>query len=98
MDQILIIQCNITAINIKCIKLIKHTIEQFQSEFLAKKETNMPVKYACIIFHIQRDYEPNLITSNFIGNWKQIVIESLEQIEVPLTKFLNKSLYDIINS
>jgi hypothetical protein len=101
MDRVLILQCDINAINVKCIKLVKYLIEQFRSEFLTKKETskiNMPIKHACIIFYIQRDFEPNLIISNFNNGWKRITIESLEPPEIPLMDLLNKSLYDIINS
>ncbi|PKC14913.1 hypothetical protein RhiirA5_395364 [Rhizophagus irregularis] len=58
----------------------------------------MHIKYTCIIFHIQRDYELSSITSNFICGWKRITIESLEPPEIPLVDLLDKSLYDIINS
>ncbi|RGB33408.1 hypothetical protein C1646_816080 [Rhizophagus diaphanus] len=101
MDQVLILQCDINSINFKCVKLAKYIIEQFKSKFLTKKETyeiNMPIKHACIIFHIRRDYESNLIKSSFICSWKQITIESLKSPELPLTNFLDKSLYKIINS
>ncbi|CAB4494063.1 unnamed protein product [Rhizophagus irregularis] len=87
-DQVLILQCDINTINIKCVKLVKYIIEQFRSEFLTKKETceiNMPIKHACIIFHIRRDYESNSIKSNFICGWKQITIESLKSPEIPLS-------------
>ncbi|PKY50617.1 hypothetical protein RhiirA4_530802 [Rhizophagus irregularis] len=100
-DKVLILQCDINTINTKCIKLVKYIIEQFRDEFLAEKEkceSNMPIKYACIIFHIQRDYESSSITSNFICGWKRITIESLETQEIPLIDLLDKSLYDIINS
>ncbi|GBC14823.1 hypothetical protein GLOIN_2v1781959 [Rhizophagus irregularis DAOM 181602=DAOM 197198] len=100
-DQVLILQCDINTINIKCVKLVKYIIEQFRSEFLAKKETceiNTTIKHACIIFHIRRDYESNLIKSSFICGWKQITIESLKSSEAPLANFLDKSLYKTINS
>ncbi|PKK65362.1 hypothetical protein RhiirC2_68609 [Rhizophagus irregularis] len=87
-DQVLILQCDINAINIECVKLVKYIIEQFRSEFLTKKETceiNMPIKHACIIFHIRRDYESNSIKSNFICGWNQITIESLKSPEIPLS-------------
>ncbi|UZO24840.1 uncharacterized protein OCT59_017134 [Rhizophagus irregularis] len=103
-DQILILQCDIKTINTKCIKLVKHIIEQYQNEFWAKNEqfkTNNPtkhIKYACLIFHIQQDYEPNSLLSNFICGWKRIFIESLEPPEIPLIDLLDKSLYEVINS
>ncbi|RGB32751.1 hypothetical protein C1646_762510 [Rhizophagus diaphanus] len=100
-DKVLILQCDINTVNTKCIKLLKYIIEQFRNEFLAEKEkceSNMFIKYACIIFHIQRDYESSSITSNFICGWKRITIESLETPEIPLIDLLDKSLYDIINS
>jgi hypothetical protein len=100
-DNVLILQCDINNINTKCIKLVKYIIEQFRNEFLVRKEnyeTNTSIKYACIIFHIQRNYESSLITSNFVCGWKRITIESLEPPEIPLMDLLNKSLYDIINS
>ncbi|PKK71632.1 hypothetical protein RhiirC2_849031 [Rhizophagus irregularis] len=100
-DKVLILQCDNNTINTKCIKLVKYIVEQFRNEFLAKKEkceSNMHIKYTCIIFHIQRDYELSSITSNFICGWKRITIESLEPPEIPLVDLLDKSLYDIINS
>ncbi|PKC60440.1 hypothetical protein RhiirA1_539838, partial [Rhizophagus irregularis] len=100
-DKVLILQCDINIIDTKCIKLLKYIIEQFRNEFLAEKEkceSNMPIKYTCIIFHIQRDHESSSITSNFICGWKRITIESLESPEIPLIDLLDKSLYDIINS
>ncbi|PKB95996.1 hypothetical protein RhiirA5_472770 [Rhizophagus irregularis] len=101
MDQVLILQCDINTINAKCIKLVKYIVEQFRNEFLAEKEkgeSNMPIKHACIIFHIRRDYESNLIKFSFICGWKQITIESLKSPEAPLTDFLDKPLNEIINS
>jgi hypothetical protein len=97
-DDILFIQCDISNINIKCIESVKYIIEKFRNEYLIKKETNEPIKHTFIIFHIQRDFEPNLIKSNFICGWKRITIESLEPPKIPLMNFLDKSLYDIINS
>jgi hypothetical protein len=95
-DQALIIQCDITAINAKCINLTKYIIEQFRNEYLAKKETS--IKHACIILHIRRDYESNFISSNFTFGWRQITIESLEPQKISLINLLDKPLYDIINS
>ncbi|PKY54759.1 hypothetical protein RhiirA4_548384 [Rhizophagus irregularis] len=95
-DQVLILQCDINTINIKCVKLVKYIIEQFRSEFLIEKETceiNMPIKHACIIFHIRRDYESNSIKSNFISGWKQITIESLKSPEIPLSTIRFYKLY-----
>ncbi|RGB41967.1 hypothetical protein C1646_810360 [Rhizophagus diaphanus] len=99
-DQILILQCD-KFVSIECINLAKFIIEQFQNENLDKKEqieANMPIKYVCIINHIQRGCDQNLILSNFIHEWKQITIESLEQQNISLNQLLNKSLYDIVNS
>ncbi|CAB5385552.1 unnamed protein product [Rhizophagus irregularis] len=95
-DQILFLQCDVKTINTKCIKLVKCIIEQFQDEFFTKRDTNMPMKHVCVILHIQRGYES--VTSNFICDWKQVTIESLEPPEVPSIDLLDKSLYDIINS
>ncbi|GBC06549.1 hypothetical protein RclHR1_06900002 [Rhizophagus clarus] len=100
MDQLLILQCDVNSTNTKCVKLVKYIIEQFRSEFLVKKETcemDMPIKHACIIFHIQRNYELSLITSNFMCGWKLVTIESLEPSDIPLICSLDKSLYDIIH-
>ncbi|PKY27156.1 hypothetical protein RhiirB3_477801 [Rhizophagus irregularis] len=100
-DKVLILQYDNNTINTKCIKLVKYIVEQFRNEFLAKKEkceSNMHIKYTCIIFHIQRDYESSSITSNFICGWRRITIESLAPSEIPLIDLLDKSLYDIINS
>ncbi|GES94832.1 hypothetical protein GLOIN_2v1878676 [Rhizophagus clarus] len=98
-DQMLILQCDKT-VSIECINLAKFIIEKFQNEILDKKqiEAEMPVKYVCIINHIQQGQEQNLILSNFIHGWKQITIESLEQQNVSLSCLLGKSLYYIVNS
>ncbi len=94
-DQVLIFQCDVTAIDTRCIRLTKHIIEQFKNEYLIKKEnfeTNMLTKYACIIYHIQQGYESNLISPNFICDWKQVTIKSLEPQKISLTNLLDKSL------
>jgi len=94
-DQVLIFQCDVTAIDTRCIRLTKHIIEQFKNEYLIKKEnfeTNMLTKYACIIYHIQQGYESNLISPNFICEWKQVIIKSLEPQKISLTNLLDKSL------
>jgi hypothetical protein len=99
-DQMLILQCD-TVVGIECINLAKFIIEQYQNENFDKKEqfeTKIPTKYVCIVNHIQRGCEQNLILSNFIHGWKQITIESLEQQIIPLNQLLDKSLYDILNS
>jgi hypothetical protein len=99
-DQILILHCD-ADVSIECISLAKFIIEQYQNENLDKKdqfETKMPTKYVCIVNHIQRGCEQNLVLSNFIHGWKQITIESLEQQNIPLNQLLGKSLYDILNS
>ncbi|GBC04618.1 hypothetical protein RclHR1_05780009 [Rhizophagus clarus] len=93
-DQILFFQCDIIAINVKRIKLVKYIIEQLRNEYFTKH--NGPTKHVCIILHIRRGCES--ITSNFICDWSQVFIESLESPEIPLVNFLDKSLYDISNS
>ncbi|GES94841.1 hypothetical protein GLOIN_2v1778799 [Rhizophagus clarus] len=87
-DRILFIQCEDTITNSRYIKLTKHIIEKFNKNI---------IKVVCIINHIRRDCEQNLI-SNFIPGWKQITIESLEQLDIPLNKLYDKSLYDLLNS
>lgn len=94
-DQILIIQCEATTLtNSRYIKLTKSIIEKYHNEYLINRG---PTKIVCLINHIRRDYERNLI-SNFIPGWKQITIESLEQCDIKLNKLYDKSLYDILNS
>jgi hypothetical protein len=95
-DQILFLQCDVKAISTKYIKLVKYIIEKFRNEFFTKLDTNTSTKHVCIILHIRRECES--ITSSFICGWKQVIIESLEPPEIPLINFLDKSLYDIINS
>jgi hypothetical protein len=95
-DQILFIQCEYTIKNSRYIKLTKYIIEKIRNEFLINRRVHI-TKFVCIINHIRRDCEENLI-SNFIPGWKHITIESLEQLDIPLNKLLDKSLYDVLNS
>ena len=97
----LILQCNVATVNAGCMKLAKFIIEQFRSDFIAKKdqmELNMPTKHACIILHIHRDQESTLASFNFMCGWKQITIENLSKNDIPLNDILDKSLPDVINS
>ena len=94
----LILQCNLATVNAGCMKLAKFIIEQFRSDFIAKKdqmEYNMPTKHACIILHIQRD-QGTLTSFNFMCGWKQMTIENLSGI--PLCNLLDRTLSDVINS
>lgn len=95
----LILQYDITCICM--IKLAKFIIEQFRNEFIARKsqmEHSIPMKYSCIIFHINREHQRSTSTPfNFMCGWKQITIESLDQ-KIQLRNLLDRSLYDITNS
>jgi hypothetical protein len=83
------------------IKLAKFIIEQFRNEFITKKgqmEQDIPIKYSCIIFHINREHQRSISTPfNFMSGWKQITIESLDQ-KIQLHDLLDSSLHDMINS
>jgi hypothetical protein len=95
----LILQCDVTAIDARCIKLAKFIIGQFRNEYITMKDPNeQTVKHACIILHIHRDKESIPTSSDFIYGWKLITIESLSQQELALHALLDNSLYDIINS
>ncbi|UZO02840.1 uncharacterized protein OCT59_021318 [Rhizophagus irregularis] len=98
-DHLLILQYDITCICM--IKLAKFIIEQFRNEFISKKsqmEHSIPMKYSCIIFHINREHQSSTSTPfNFMCGWKQITIESLDQ-KIQLRNLLDCSLHDIINS
>ncbi len=99
----LILQCDVTAINAGCIKLAKFIIEQFQNEYITKKgkknqmeRTSM--KHACIILHIYRDQEFTPVSFNFMCGWKQVTIETLSSDNISMSSLSDKSLSDIINS
>jgi len=97
----LILQCDVTAVNAGCIKLARFVIEQFRGDFLANKdqmESNMPMKHACIILHLHRDQESNLASFNFMCGWKQVTIEILSRNDIPLYSLLDGSLPDVISS
>ena len=99
----LILQCNVATVNAGCMKLAKFIIEQFRSDFIAKKdqmEHDMPTKHACIILHIHRDQvqESTFAHFNFMSGWKQVTIENLSRNDIPLYNLLNRSLSDVINS
>ena len=86
-DNMLILQCNVATVNAGCMKLAKFIIEQFRSDFIAKKdqmENVMPTKHACIILHIHRDQESTLASFNFMCGWKQVTIENLSRNNIPL--------------
>ena len=100
-DNMLILQCNVATVNAGCMKLAKFIIEQFRSDFLAKKdqmENVIPTKHTCIILHIHRDQESTLASFNFMCGWKQVTIENLSKHGIPLYDLLDKSLSDVINS
>ena len=94
----LILQCDVTTVNAGCIKLAKFIIEQFRSEFIAKKVRDMPMKHACIVLHIHRDQESTLASFNFMCGWRQVTIEALSGNEISTLSLLGGSLSDIINS
>ncbi|RIA92696.1 hypothetical protein C1645_804473 [Glomus cerebriforme] len=97
-DQMLILQCDVTTVNARYIKLAKFIIEHFRNEFIAKKEQKVPMKHACIILHIHRDQEYTLASFNFMCGWKQMTIETLSGNEIPTSDLLDGSLPRIINS
>ncbi|GBB84048.1 hypothetical protein RclHR1_10690011 [Rhizophagus clarus] len=103
-DHMLILQCDVTTSNAgSSIKLAKYIIEQFQSEFLTKKEINqiekrIPMKHACIILHIHRDQEFTPISFNSMCGWKQVTIETLLKNDIHTSNLLDGSLPEIINS
>ncbi|GES94812.1 hypothetical protein GLOIN_2v1481157 [Rhizophagus clarus] len=102
-DHMLILQCDVTTVNAGCVKLAKYIIEQYQNEFLTKKEKNqieqkIPMKHACIILHIHRDQDYIPVSFNFMCGWKQVTIETLSRDDIPISNLLDGSLSDIINS
>src|ERR1051325_9446481 len=96
----LILQCNVTTDNAGCMKLAKFIIEQFRSDFIARRDQmlHMPTKHACIILHIHRDQESTLASFNFMCGWKQVTIENLSRHDISLYGLLDRSLSDVINS
>ncbi|GBB96188.1 hypothetical protein RclHR1_00270034 [Rhizophagus clarus] len=102
-DHMLILQCDVTTINAGCVKLAKYIIEQYQNEFITKKEKSqieqkIPMKHACIILHIHRDQEFTPVSFNFMCGWKQVTIETLSRNDIPTSNLLDGTLSDIINS
>ncbi|CAH1767289.1 15726_t:CDS:2, partial [Entrophospora sp. SA101] len=99
--QMLILQCDITTVNVGCIKLAKFVIEQLRGEFLIKRRNSnkkIPMKHACIILHIHREQETPFVSFNFMCGWEQITIETLQVQDKPLSSLLEKSMADIINT
>jgi hypothetical protein len=96
----LILQCNVAIVKAGCMKLAKFIIEQFRSDFIAKKDQmklDMPMKHACIILHIHRDQD--ILTSfNFMCGWKQVTIENLFRKDIPLYDLIDRTLPEVINS
>src|SRR5437763_13934923 len=98
-DDMLILQCNVATVNAGCMKLAKFIIEQFRSDFIAKKdqmEHDIPIKHACIILYINRDQESALASFNFMCGWEQVTIENLSKHGNPLNDLLDKSISDVI--
>ncbi|CAG8494132.1 12597_t:CDS:10, partial [Racocetra fulgida] len=100
--EMLILQCDVTTISAGCIKLAKFIIEQFKNDYMIKKKTRpelkMKTKHSCVILHIHRKQENSLATFNFMCGWDQITIETLSEQEIPLSKLLDRSLNDVINT
>jgi hypothetical protein len=82
-DRMLILQCDVTTVNARCIKLAKFIIEQFKNEFTKKDDQAKLIKHACIIFHIHRDQKSVLESFNFMCGWKQVTIEALSKNDIP---------------
>src|ERR1051325_11672478 len=88
----LILQCDVTAINAGCIKLAKFIIEQFRNELITKKDQmEQTIKHVCIILHIHRGQESIQAPFNFMCGWKQITIGRLDKQELPLHNLANRS-------
>ena len=101
--QILIFQCDMTTDNIECIKLAKFVIGQLYGKYLRKRQNNnkineTPIKHACIILHIHHEQETPFVSFNFMCEWEQITIETLQVQDKPLSSLLEKSMADIINT
>jgi hypothetical protein len=98
-DHMLILQCDVTTVDARCIKQAKFIIDQFRNEYTAKEdhlEQEKSIKHACIILHIHRNKEL-ILSFNFKCGWKQITIETLSRNARNDTSLLDKSLCDIIN-
>ncbi|GES94790.1 hypothetical protein GLOIN_2v1577211 [Rhizophagus clarus] len=93
--HVLVLECDVTTTNARCIKLAKFIIEQFRNEYIAKEEQEKPMKHASIILHAHRNQELTL-SFNFMCGWKQITIKTLRNARNN-TKLLDNSLCDIIN-
>ncbi|CAG8434051.1 10722_t:CDS:10 [Ambispora gerdemannii] len=96
-SQLLVLQCDVSTVKARCIKLAKFIIEQFRSEYLARDK--QPNKHACIILHTQRKSELiNSCSFNFMCGWEQITIELLIPQEKALSSLLTGNLVTIIES
>ncbi|RHZ80791.1 hypothetical protein Glove_132g18 [Diversispora epigaea] len=97
-NQMLVLQCDVTTKNSRCIKLAKFIIEQYRNEFLRIKTPKMKAKHACIILHIHREQETKFLSFNFMCGWRQVTIETLVPQEKHLSALLDGSLINIMKS
>ncbi|CAG8688928.1 7269_t:CDS:2, partial [Acaulospora morrowiae] len=93
--DMLILQCDLTAVSAGCIKLAKFIIEQLQKEFMISDE-NPIVKHVCIILHMMRENEATTTSFNFMCGWKLVTIENLTSQGQTLTAYLDNSLNEIL--
>ncbi|CAG8459689.1 1476_t:CDS:10, partial [Ambispora leptoticha] len=95
-SRLLILQCDVSVLKTRCIKLAKFIIEQSRAEYLARSQ--QPSKHACIILHTQRKNDANSCSFNFMCGWEQITIELLNPQESTLSNLLNGNLGITIES
>ncbi|CAG8772258.1 6245_t:CDS:2, partial [Acaulospora morrowiae] len=93
--EVLILQCDLTAVSAGCIKLAKFIIEQLRKEFMISDQ-NSKVKHVCIILHMMRNNEATTMSFNFMCGWKLVTIENLIPQGQTLTTFLDNNLNEIL--
>lgn len=100
-DELLVLQCDLSTVNFRCIKLAKFIIEQIRTKYLEKKwkmKTGMPVKNACIILHIHREQKATNISFDFICGWNQVTIGTLLPEEKNMQIFMQGKILNVMNS
>ncbi|CAG8448239.1 7322_t:CDS:10, partial [Acaulospora morrowiae] len=94
--DLLVLQCDTTTVNAKCIKLAKFVIEQLRNEYYQQDDAELITKHACIILHMHRDLNSSFVGFNFMSGWHQVTIETLAKQDKHLSLLLYGDLGEII--
>ncbi|XP_022802176.1 uncharacterized protein LOC111339729 [Stylophora pistillata] len=103
-DTLLVLQCKpeLDATHLLlAISIIEH---QRQTQIREALQTeNWQIKHVCIVIHVQRESKGDELESqrwqfSFQSGWKQVTIDTLEPLRLPITECLDVSVVDLLET